>query len=144
VGTASVAGDDDFIPDNKVLPGDDEGADTPNAPGSIDQKARAQFINDEMRGHYQAGEVRTQAINAITNVLASIIKTGGSRATMDAGIDQAAATIGQAAEQYIQTQAAGDQDYANEMRDQVASILETLKSIEQARHSAMSNIAQIA
>jgi hypothetical protein len=127
--------------------GADDGpeADAPERELTPAEKTRRQeWITNEMRNKNMKLELYSRISSAIAGALSASMKGAGTQATIDAGAQQAIATIEQAAMQYMQTQSNQSNEYANEMRDQIAQVLSTIKDIEQARHQANQAIGQIA
>lgn len=143
---AAARSDDFELEDTKaVKPGDDEGsAESSAAPRIEDTRAKEQFLADKARNYYSKSEMRSRAVNALITVLSGGLKQVSSKYTIEVGEHQAAATIEQAAMQYLNSQGQYSNDYANELREYIRSILEMTKSVEQARHQAANAINTIA
>jgi hypothetical protein len=104
-------------------------------------RARAEFLNDAQKAAFMKADMQTRIANSIGTLLASLMKATTASSETRAGNEQADATVQQAIQTYLLNQSQFSQNSAQEIQQYINSIMDYIKSVENARHQAASSIA---
>jgi hypothetical protein len=98
-------------------------------------------LNDAQKAAFMKADMQTRIANSIGTLLASLMKATTASSETRAGNEQADATVQQAIQTYLLNQSQFSQNSAQEIQQYINSIMDYIKSVENARHQAASSIA---
>lgn len=107
------------------------------------QQKRASYVSQQRSLHQSQFDQKVNIAKAVTEVGASLAKIGGSVGEYFAGTKQAEAKEFEALGAYSQALMQAELEFANQMRDAIRTIIDTMKGAEQAKHQAMQGIYNI-
>jgi hypothetical protein len=107
------------------------------------QQKRAQYVSQQRSLHQSQFDQKVNIAKAVTEIGAGLAKIGGSVGEYFAGTKQAEAKEFEALGAYSQALMQAELEFANQMRDAIRTIIDTMKGAEQAKHQAMQGIYNI-
>jgi|GEM_PF-3125049 len=134
-------GTDDTTDSTNATPGSDDSK--KSADIAAQKKEKAQFIANANAGKAARIQAKFQIANGVLGAIGSAGKLAGAGATFQSDIESAEASQQKALEDFQNTAANSQQDFANELKDYTQAILSTIRDVESARHAASSAIANI-
>lgn len=120
------------------------GADSAKATSEADnQKARAQFVSQQRALAQAQFDGRANMAKSISEIGAAMARMGASVGEYFSGLKQAEAKEFEALGAYSQALMQAELEFANQMRDAIRTVIDTMKGAEQAKHQAMQGIYNI-
>jgi hypothetical protein len=107
------------------------------------QKARATWVSQQKANWQHDFDNKTNIAKSVFEVATSLAKVGGAVGEYFSGMKQAEGKQFEALSSYTQALMQAELDFANQSRDSIKAILDTLKSVEQAKHQATQGIYNI-
>ncbi len=107
------------------------------------QKARAQYVSQQKSLAQSSFDQKANIVKGLTEVGAAIAKMGAAVGEYYSGRIQAEAKEFEALGSYSQALMQAELEFANQMRDAIRTVIDTMKGAEQAKHQAMQGIYNI-
>jgi hypothetical protein len=107
------------------------------------QKARAQYVSQQRSLAQSSFDQKANIVKGLSEVGAAVAKMGAAVGEYYAGRMQAEAKEFEALGSYSQALMQAELEFANQMRDAIRTVIDTMKGAEQAKHQAMQGIYNI-
>jgi hypothetical protein len=107
------------------------------------QKARAQYVTQQRSLAQSSFDQKANIVKGLSEVGAAVAKMGAAVGEYYSGRIQAEAKEYEALGSYSQALMQAELEFANQMRDAIRTVIDTMKGAEQAKHQAMQGIYNI-
>jgi hypothetical protein len=107
------------------------------------QKARAQYVTQQKSLASASYDHKANIVKGLSEVGAAVAKMGAAVGEYYSGRIQAEAKEFEALGSYSQALMQAELEFANQMRDAIRTVIDTMKGAEQAKHQAMQGIYNI-